>query len=327
MVDRSANCRFNLSRPRTRLAPDPPQLRGHHAGEARRVKSPDDRERHAQPDARWVDGHVLLIHEGRGEFGFEAVQRLEVIESVEMLVDQFEQTGGLFEWALWFDPGERRCAESRQPGAFGREAFERFDNQQLTHAALGAGPPYQVFQVPAVARVDRRTDEHAFQLSVGPAGEEVPFILGEVKWIKLQQPAERVHLTGIDPGLADLFDLGARPRVEALRRVVRLDAHAGPGRLIDAGPHFLRAVAGWAPFGEFEVPGFADLEQRHAAGARDRRVFASDREHQTIELLSPAEVEKAACDFEQVPARGELSGGHYGHSPDAAIDDDGLRVE
>src|SRR5262252_7192712 len=94
-------------RPRTRMAPDPPQLRGHHAGEARRVKSPDDRERHAQPDARRVDGHVLLIHEGRGELGFEAVQRLEVIETVEMLVDQFEQTGGLFELALRPDPGER----------------------------------------------------------------------------------------------------------------------------------------------------------------------------------------------------------------------------
>src|SRR5215510_10308548 len=100
-------------RPRTRLAPDPPQLRGHHAGEARRVKSPDDRERHAQPDARGVDGHILLINERRGELGFEAVQRLEVVESVEALVDEFEQTGGLFEWALRFDPGKRRRAEGR----------------------------------------------------------------------------------------------------------------------------------------------------------------------------------------------------------------------
>src|SRR5262245_8066951 len=243
-----------------------------------------------------------------------------------MLVDQFEQTGSLFEWALRFDPGERRCAESRQPCAFGREAFERFDYQQLAHAALGAWPPYQVFQVPAVARVDRRTDEHAFQLSVGPAGEEVSFVLGEVKRIKFQQPAERVHLTGIDPGLADLFDLGARPQVEALRRVVRLDAHAGPGRLIDAGARLLRAVAGGAPFGEFEVPGLADVEQRHAAGARDRRVFGPDREHQTIQLLSRAEVEKVACNFEQIPARGERRRSHYGHAPDAAIEDGGLRV-
>src|SRR5262245_65936039 len=96
-----------------------------------------------------------------------------MIESVKMLVDQFEQTGGLFEWALRLDPGERRCAESRQPGAFGREAFEHFDYQQLAHAALSAGPPYQVFQVPAVARVDRRTDEAAFQRSVGTAGRVV----------------------------------------------------------------------------------------------------------------------------------------------------------
>src|SRR5262245_47191936 len=67
---KSSGADFSLNpwlRPRTRLAPDPPQLRGHHAGEARRVKSPDDRERHAQPDSRWVDGHVFLIHEGRGE--------------------------------------------------------------------------------------------------------------------------------------------------------------------------------------------------------------------------------------------------------------------
>src|SRR5262249_60710374 len=123
-------------------------------------------------------------------------------------------------------------------------------------------------------------------------GEKISFALTQVKWIQLQQPAERVHFARIDPRLAQLFHLSAHPRVIALRWVIRFDTHAGLARLVDARAHLLRAVAGGPPFGEVEITRLADVEQSHAAGARNLGVFGPDREHQAIQLLFLAEGEE-----------------------------------
>src|SRR5262245_45833146 len=95
------------------FAPEPAKLRCHQSGEAGRIERSDDGKHHVGPDARRINGYILLIDIGRGELGFETMQRLEVVERVKMFVDQLEQARSDFELGEWIDPRKWRSAKSR----------------------------------------------------------------------------------------------------------------------------------------------------------------------------------------------------------------------